>query len=713
MAKVQPIAPPEGVKQYYPLHELKNWEGNYNNGDVGGIYSSIKRFGFNRSISVWVDSEGTPIIIAGNHTMLALRWLQRDKITVKGTGVFVDESGTWFVQCSDSSHLSFAEAKAYAIADNRWAAMASQDDALLLKYLQEIKDTGDEDLQQAVGYTDDDLAWLEEVVAGGGEGAGSAGSDSASHAGNMQQKFLVPPFSVLDARQGYWQDRKRQWIELGIRGELGRTSEKAVPSGGGDNENLYATYGAAWRGQEVEEDYTARGTSIFDPVLAEIMFKWFTPTGGTMPKVLDPFAGEATKGIVAALSHMAYTGVELRQGQVDTNREMYLEVAEAAGVAKELVPIKVSAASARLLFEGCTVDYITSTCKGRCCSNPRAKHGISIPTLPNERARLQALGGDIDEDGMLKADPVTKRCKFQSEDGLCSLHLGGDKPYVCWLSPFTINDNDTLVIKNRNKMLNCFKDKSVAKTPAYVAYIKSLEIMFGEAEARRIYDHLEAGGDDITAYMPRKNYDYIMAIRAEHRRDVLGRTDERAGYAAPQWIQGDSAKLLEYLPEGELYDFVFTSPPYFDLEIYTDSGQEEAEADGSAFNSYPQFIAWYKEIFAQAVSRLADNRFLVVKVGEVRDRKTGAYYNFVGDNIRVFTELGLHYYNEIVLITAVGTLPLRAGKSFNASRKVGKGHQNILVFYKGDLKAIGANFGELQLPDIEDSNESDTGESDN
>jgi len=38
----------------------------------------------------------------------------------------------------------------------------------------------------------------------------------------LAERFGVPPFSVLDARQGYWQDRKRGWLALGIRGELGR-----------------------------------------------------------------------------------------------------------------------------------------------------------------------------------------------------------------------------------------------------------------------------------------------------------------------------------------------------------------------------------------------------------------------------------------------------------------------------------------------------------
>lgn len=40
--------------------------------------------------------------------------------------------------------------------------------------------------------------------------------------GKLSDKFIVPPFSVLDARAGYWQDRKRAWISLGIQSELGR-----------------------------------------------------------------------------------------------------------------------------------------------------------------------------------------------------------------------------------------------------------------------------------------------------------------------------------------------------------------------------------------------------------------------------------------------------------------------------------------------------------
>jgi DNA modification methylase len=163
----------------------------------------------------------------------------------------------------------------------------------------------------------------------------------------------------------------------------------------------------------------------------------------------------------------------------------------------------------------------------------------------------------------------------------------------------------------------------------------------------------------------------------------------------PNWIKGDSFELDKILPEGKKYDFVFTSPPYYDLEIYS-----KGEKDGSAFETYEKFMKWYEEIFKQAVNRMNENRFLVVKVGEIRDEK-GIYRNFVGHNIDIFTRLGLKYYNEIILITTIGSLPVRIGKQFEGNRKIGKTHQNILVFYKGDVKKIKDNFGILNMQELE------------
>lgn len=47
-----------------------------------------------------------------------------------------------------------------------------------------------------------------------------------SGAGSLAERFGVPPFSILNAREGWWQDRKRAWIALGIQSELGRGQEQ-------------------------------------------------------------------------------------------------------------------------------------------------------------------------------------------------------------------------------------------------------------------------------------------------------------------------------------------------------------------------------------------------------------------------------------------------------------------------------------------------------
>jgi len=151
---------------------------------------------------------------------------------------------------------------------------------------------------------------------------------------------------------------------------------------------------------------------------------------------------------------------------------------------------------------------------------------------------------------------------------------------------------------------------------------------------------------------------------------------------------GDALDISNIITERN-FDLVFTSPPYYNLETYS-----KGDGDMSNLQSYHDFIRNYKKIFSQCYDMLADNRFLVLKIGEIRDNK-GAYYNFVGDNIRILMKIGFIYYNEIILLNSIGTLPFRAGRFMQKNRKVGKRHQNILVFYKGDITKIKENFDEL------------------
>ena len=50
------------------------------------------------------------------------------------------------------------------------------------------------------------------------------------------------------------------------------------------------------------------------------------------------------------------------------------------------------------------------------------------------------------------------------------------------------------------------------------------------------------------------------------------------------------------------------------------------------------------------------------------------------------------YYNEIILMNVAGSMPMRVNRQFTTSRKVGKVHQNVLVFFKGDPKTIKDNY---------------------
>lgn len=146
----------------------------------------------------------------------------------------------------------------------------------------------------------------------------------------------------------------------------------------------------------------------------------------------------------------------------------------------------------------------------------------------------------------------------------------------------------------------------------------------------------------------------------------------------PAWICGDS-RTIDRTCKDVQADMIFSCPPYADLEVYSHDPK-----DLSTLN-YEEFKNAYFEIIKKTCLLLKNDRFACFVVGEVRDKK-GNYYDFVGDTIQAFKNAGLHYYNEAILITAVGSLPIRAGKQFSASRKLGKTHQNVLVFVKGDGK---------------------------
>lgn len=166
-----------------------------------------------------------------------------------------------------------------------------------------------------------------------------------------------------------------------------------------------------------------------------------------------------------------------------------------------------------------------------------------------------------------------------------------------------------------------------------------------------------------------------------------------AGDPSPRWIAGDSRDLAQ-LAAGIEADLVFSCPPYWNLERYSD--------DPSDLSTMPlaDFLKAQGEIIAQAVARLRPNRFAVWVIGDVRDAY-GFFVNLPGLTVEAFEAAGARFYNDAILVTAVGSLPIRVGRQFTAARKLGRTHQNVLVFCKGDPRKATEVCGPVEFGDIE------------
>lgn len=473
---------------------------------IGQLAASIAEFGFTNP--VLVDSDQG--IIAGHGRLEAAKTLGLKQVPV----VVLD-------------HLSEDQRRAYIIADNKLALNAGWDSALLAEEMDALR-AADFDLS-LTGFSDAELAALEASVAALDSASGEQAEGSTSSLGGevggeqetrkLADRFLVPPFSVLDQRQGYWKERKRQWLSLGIKSEVGRGANllgmsetvlepdpekrkvKALAGTPSNPEMIRGYYTKIAKGmtrEEVIAEHQASGstmttgTSIFDPVLCELAYRWFSPEGGT---VLDPFAGGSVRGIVASKLGRQYIGFELREEQVAANRQQGAEI----------------------------------------CSEP-----------------------------------------------------------------------------------------------------------------------------------------------------------------LPIWHCADSRHIAE-IAKGVQADLVFSCPPYADLEVYSEDPRDLSTLDYEAFRDS------YREIIAGAVSLLKEDRFACFVVTEVREKGGGGFYrNFVKDTIEAFEDAGAAFYNEAILVNSVGTLALRVGRIFPASRKLGRTHQNVLVFCKGDPMKATKACGEISLEGLEE-----------
>ena len=213
----------------------------------------------------------------------------------------------------NAADLSDDEKREFIIKDN--TGFGDWDKEML------AQDWDDEDLDDW-GVAD----WRDDEDGGSSDGSGS---DLAKpQAQSLNDTFIIPPFSILDCRQGYWQKRKKMWRER--IGDMGASRQgKLVQSVELQYKDLYTRtsehrkslgisfkeYLEKYVPDEVKEKESkkvlSQGVSLFDPVLAEILCKWFTPNKGA--SIFDCFAGDTQKGLVFGECGYTFKGVELRQ----------------------------------------------------------------------------------------------------------------------------------------------------------------------------------------------------------------------------------------------------------------------------------------------------------------------------------------------------------------------------------------------------------------
>lgn len=251
------------VKEW-PIDKVKPYDKNPRNNDdaVEATANSIREFGWQQPIVV--DKDG--VIIVGHTRFKAAKKLKLEQVPVTVAESLTDE-----------------QVKAYRLADNKTGELADWDVDMLDDELNDILNIDMEDF----GFEPEETNWQDKLT--------QNPIDT-----NLAQSFLFAPFSILNTRTKEWQDRKNQWKDIGIASELGRDGK--------------LTYEG-----NITNGTSMSATSIFDPVLCELSYTWFMPDKGN--KIIDPFAGGSVRGIVASKMNRQYTGIDLREEQINANIE--------------------------------------------------------------------------------------------------------------------------------------------------------------------------------------------------------------------------------------------------------------------------------------------------------------------------------------------------------------------------------------------------------
>lgn len=743
------------------LADILPWDGNpriHSEGQVAMLEKSLDAFGLG---ALPIIQAGTNKLIAGHGRLIALKRKMPLSADIPVLVMDVDD----------------LQALGYAIADNRLQELSEWDNSLLRSAMAELDD-GSFDVE-AVGFTDEILAGM--FGAGGASGLKGPG---AAETEGLAARFGAPPFSVLDPNQSYWQSRMNQWLDagcftlwdargadwgkrkdtwiaLGLKSEDGRAenltfaksaqstnvyelrNELRAAAGGVDPEWEVILEEATKRGIKVAE-----GTSIFDPVLCELLYSWFCPMGGS---ILDPFAGGSVRGVVAAALGRTYTGVDLRPEQIEANRVQWgvmsggpKELADnmpiytpvephggflvkrddtfmIAGVpggkvrtcwalahaateglitagSRQSPQVNIVAHIAKRLGLPCRVhvpqgEFTPELASAQACGAEIVQHKAGYNNVIVKRARddakargwteipfgmecqeaVEATAGQVGNLPWGSFTRIVIPCgSGMSLSGLLSgLHrLGKTIPVLAvQVGADPVKRLDEFAPNGWQDMVTLVKSSQDYHDHAPTTLLGSLEL--DPVYEAKCLPFLESG-------------DLLWAVGV---RETVAR-EGSLDWPAPTWVHGDSQNVCALAP-GQ-YDLVMSCPPYGDLEVYS------TQAEDLSNMGHAEFMAAYRKIINDSCVMLKQDRFAAWVIGDFRDPR-GNYRNFVSETIQAFLDAGLTLYNEAILVTPLASLPIRAGRQFAGSRKLGKGHQQVLVFLKGDSKRAVEALGTVQV----------------
>ncbi len=188
-----------------------------------------------------------------------------------------------------------------------------------------------------------------------------------------------------------------------------------------------------------------------------------------------------------------------------------------------------------------------------------------------------------------------------------------------------------------------------------------------------IYDSSSGwGGRIIGAMSSRKKTHYV---GTDPNPDTKGRYEAVANGSE---LIGNNPEFQKY--KGK-FDIVFTSPPYFNREQYS-------QDENQSFKAYNQYEDWRKNFLyptlKTAYEYLKPDRYILWNIASIKIGKD-TYYDLEGDSKKILQHLGCEYKGKLKMLMTrmVGLDPTKTG-ILNSVKHQGKAYkyEPIFVFYK-------------------------------